>query len=77
SIGVLWAYQGSKNEIEQLNTAVSALSDSCFHDFSITVQNATHYVLSFRPCALADVSDLLQVLQRVVRGDRILLNLSR
>ncbi|NIV91628.1 hypothetical protein GWN42_02200 [candidate division KSB1 bacterium] len=64
----------NSDEIERLNTTVSALSSSRFQNFKIQISNEQQYVLSLKPNRLTDISDILDSLRRVVKPDRIVLN---
>ncbi len=60
-----------EGELDQINTAVSALSDALFHDFHVVVDNPSEYVLTLRPVRWTDVYEVIHSLQRVVNRNRI------
>lgn len=65
-------HEVSTDEIEQLNTAVSALSNCCFQDYNIEIHSHKCYVLSIKHVGLSDISETLDSLRRVVKSERII-----
>lgn len=61
----------NKEEFDQLNTAMSALSESRFREFNISPLKDSNYVVSISPLDGQTIRDTLDALTRILEPGRI------